>query len=59
MNRRTMLAAPLAVPLLAATAAQAQAALVTEEFMIPGGDAGIELFLRNKRPENLTSRASF
>ena len=56
MNRRTMLAAPLAAPLLAtATAAQSQAALVTEEFMIPAGDAGIELFLRNKRPENLTS----
>lgn len=56
MNRRTMLAAPLAAPLLAAaTTAQAQAALVTEEFMIPSGDAGIELFLRNKRPENLTS----
>ena len=53
MNRRTMLAAPLAAPLLVASAAQAQAALVTEEFMIPSGDAGIELFLRNKRPENL------
>ena len=55
MNRRTMLAAPLAAPLLAASVAQAQAALVTEEFMIPAGDAGIELFLRNKRPENLTA----
>jgi pimeloyl-ACP methyl ester carboxylesterase len=55
MNRRTMLAAPLAAPLLVASVAQAQAALVTEEFMIPSGDAGIELFLRNKRPENLTS----
>jgi len=57
MNRRTMLAAPLAAPLLVASAAQAQAALVTEEFMIPSGDAGIELFLRNKRPENLNPRA--
>ncbi len=55
MNRRTMLAAPLAAPLLAASVAQAQAALVTEEFMIPAGDAGIELFLRNKRPENLNA----
>ena len=55
MNRRTMLAAPLATPLLVASAAQAQASLVTEEFMIPAGDAGIELFLRNKRPENLNA----
>jgi len=46
MNRRTMLAAPLAAPLLAASVAQAQAALVTEEFMIPAGDAGIVISAR-------------
>ena len=53
MHRRLMLTAPLAAPLLLAAAeAGAQSAkLTTEEFMVPSGDAGIELFLRNKRPE--------
>ncbi|WP_206929951.1 alpha/beta hydrolase [Roseococcus thiosulfatophilus] len=56
MQRRAVLAAPmLAAPLLLPSPASAQAALVSEEFMVPSGDAGIELFLRNKRPENLTS----
>ncbi len=56
MNRRTAIAAPLiAAPALLGRA-QAQApTLVTEEFMVPSGDAGIELFVRNKRPETLTS----
>ncbi|WP_242481647.1 alpha/beta hydrolase [Paracraurococcus ruber] len=53
-----MLAAPaLAGPLLAPLPVQAQGAggqLVTEEFMVPAKDAGIELFLRNKRPEAMT-----
>lgn len=57
MHRRALLAAPLAVPLaaplLAPGAARAQAPqLATEEFMVPARDAGIELFVRNKRPEN-------
>ncbi|WP_027285166.1 alpha/beta hydrolase [Rubritepida flocculans] len=57
MHRRAVLAAPaLAAPLLISAEAAAQPApLVTEEFMIPARDAGIELFLRNKRPANLTS----
>ncbi|MBK1657158.1 alpha/beta fold hydrolase [Paracraurococcus ruber] len=58
MHRRAMLAAPaLAGPLLAPLPVQAQGAggqLVTEEFMVPAKDAGIELFLRNKRPEAMT-----
>ena len=65
MRRRALLAAP---PAAAATAAllsagspataQAQAqTLVTEEFMIPARDAGIELFVRNKRPEGMTGFA--
>src|SRR4051794_20153816 len=29
--------------------------LVTESFMIPSGDAGIELYLRNKRPAGMTN----
>jgi len=28
-------------------------ALVTEEFMIPGGDPGVQLYVRNKRPSDL------
>ncbi|MCX7371438.1 MAG: alpha/beta hydrolase, partial [Alphaproteobacteria bacterium] len=56
MQRRHALAAPLLAAPLLAKPAQAQApAIVTEEFMVPSGDAGIELFVRNKRPENLTS----
>jgi pimeloyl-ACP methyl ester carboxylesterase len=56
MHRRAVLAAPaLAAPLLISAESGAQPApLVTEEFMVPARDAGIELFLRNKRPANLT-----
>lgn len=57
MQRRTLLAAAplaLALPSLVGRAARAQApALVTEEFTIPSGTDGIELFLRNKRPQSL------
>lgn len=57
MHRRAVLTAPaLAAPLLMAGEATGQAAsLVAEEFMVPSGDAGIELFLRNKRPQNLSA----
>jgi pimeloyl-ACP methyl ester carboxylesterase len=52
MHRRALLSAPLATPLLLPVAAEAQApTLTTEEFMVPTRDAGMELFLRNKRPE--------
>jgi pimeloyl-ACP methyl ester carboxylesterase len=30
-------------------------ALVTEEFMIPGPDAGVQLYVRNKRPRDLAT----
>ena len=57
MDRRALFATPLALPLMAPrpAAAQAQARLVTDEFMVPAADAGIELFVRNKRPESLQS----
>jgi pimeloyl-ACP methyl ester carboxylesterase len=56
MHRRVLLAAPLlAAPALLVRPAAAQGALVTEDFMVPSGDAGIELFLRNKRPQALNS----
>jgi pimeloyl-ACP methyl ester carboxylesterase len=56
MRRRALLASPLlAAPLAGGTipSASAQPAprLATEEFMVPAGDPGIELFVRNKRPE--------
>ena len=57
MQRRALLAAPMIAPALAALPAAAQGAprLVTEEHMVPSGDPGIELFVRNKRPETLTN----
>jgi pimeloyl-ACP methyl ester carboxylesterase len=72
MRRRALLAAAppaaatalLPAAALAPSPAAAQAppstppALVTEEFMVPSRDTpGIELFLRNKRPESLTAFA--
>jgi pimeloyl-ACP methyl ester carboxylesterase len=33
-------------------------ALVTEEFMVPGGDPGIQLYIRNKRPASLARFAA-
>ena len=37
-----------------ATPAPDRAQLITEECMIPGGDAGTLLHVRNKRPDGLT-----
>jgi hypothetical protein len=54
MQRRSLFAAPvlLAAPsLIRQASAQAAPRIVTEEFMIPTGEAGIEVFLRSKRPE--------
>lgn len=60
MHRRALLASPLvAAPALIAGRAVAQGGgqprIVTEEHMVPSGDAGIELFVRNKRPETLNT----
>jgi len=58
MQRRALLAAPaLAAPVLLTSGAQAQAPrIVTEEFMVPvEGSPGIEIFVRNKRPEAMTT----
>lgn len=55
MHRRALIATPLAAPLLARPAAAQGVELVTEEFMVPSGDPGIEIFVRNKRPEGTTS----
>ena len=38
-----------------ATAATAQTQLVSEDIMVKSPDAGIEIFVRNKRPANMTS----
>ena len=40
---------------LAAIPALAQTPLVTEEMMVKTADAGIEIYVRNKRPANMTS----
>lgn len=56
MQRRVLLAAPaLAAPLMTVQAQAQTPRIITEEFMVPASDAGIELFLRNKRPESMTS----
>jgi len=34
---------------------QSSAALVMEEFMIPGADPGVQLYVRNKRPRDMTA----
>jgi len=51
MQRRLLLAAPAIVTAALAAPARAQPRIVTEEFMVPTGDAGIEVFLRSKRAE--------
>ncbi|MBR0671961.1 alpha/beta hydrolase [Neoroseomonas soli] len=56
MHRRTAIALPLAATLLAAASASAQGVeLVTEEYMVPSGDPGIEIFVRNKRPQGMNA----
>ncbi len=55
MNRRALLAAPLLAPMLLRTAQAQTPSLITEEYMVPTGDAGIEIFLRNKRQETMTA----
>jgi pimeloyl-ACP methyl ester carboxylesterase len=54
MHRRALLAAPSLAPAFAALPAAAQGAprIVSEDMMVPSRGAGIELFLRNKRPES-------
>lgn len=58
MLRRALLAAPALAPVLAGLPAAAQGTaprILSEDLMVPARDAGIELFLRNKRPEALTA----
>lgn len=45
----------LAALAVAGTASAQNAKLITEEMMVPSSDAGIELFVRNKRPADMTS----
>lgn len=55
MRRRALLASPLLLPplmtLAAAPAAAQPAGVAMEEFLVPGGSPGVQLYLRNKRPE--------
>ena len=57
MHRRALIATPMIAPMLASAAAAQTAAILTEEYMVPTGDAGIEIFLRNKRQDTMTSFA--
>src|SRR5215210_4667529 len=41
--------------IIALSAANAQTQLVSEDIMVKSPDAGIEIFVRNKRPANMTS----
>lgn len=54
MNRRALIATPLAAPLLTLPAAAQGVTLAIAEYMLPSGDPGIEVFVRNKRPEEMT-----
>jgi pimeloyl-ACP methyl ester carboxylesterase len=61
MQRRALLAAPpaaaMAAAMLTPATAEAQPApVLVEEFMVPAGDAGIEVFVRNKRQEGAAAR---
>src|SRR3954470_24837663 len=38
-----------------ATAPSDNQALIAEEFMIPGADPGVQLYVRNKRPRDLAT----
>lgn len=51
MNRRTLLAVPLFAAAAAPANISAAASLRTEEFRVRTRDPGIEIYLRNKRPE--------
>src|SRR5881227_4007356 len=41
--------------IIAMTSAHAQTQLVSEDILVKSPDAGIELFVRNKRPANMTA----
>jgi hypothetical protein len=45
--------AALTVPDLAQAQSSAQAAVTMEEFMVPSRDAGIQIYVRNKRPADM------
>ena len=54
--RRLFDAVPALVGLAAVSLpAAAQTGIVSEEFMVPAKDPGLELYVRNKRPEGMTT----
>lgn len=55
MTVRAGLIALVASAILGSAALAQTPQLVTEEFMVPSSDAGIELYVRNKRPANLAA----
>jgi pimeloyl-ACP methyl ester carboxylesterase len=55
MHRRALIATPLAAPIIAAQANAQGVEILTEEYMVPAGAPGIDLFVRNKRPSSMTA----
>jgi hypothetical protein len=49
------LAGGLMAAAIAMTSASAQTRLVSEDIMVKSPDAGIEIFVRNKRPADMTA----
>ena len=58
MTFRAALAAGAALALLAAPAAAQKPPVVTEEAMVPSGDPGIDIYVRNKHPAQLAGGAA-
>ena len=52
---KSALAGGVIAAMIATTGVYAQTQLVTEDIMVKSPDAGIEIFVRNKRPANMTS----
>ena len=52
---RTFLGGMIAAVMAMTASASAQTPLVSEDIMVKSPDAGIEIFVRNKRPANMTS----
>src|SRR5262245_64855870 len=52
---RYMTPVGMLLPLLATPAAADPVKLITESYSIPARDLGIELYVRNKRPEGMTT----
>src|SRR5437667_12757888 len=53
--KATSLAAAAALTLATSALAQTPAKIVMEEMMVPSSDAGVQIYVRNKRPADMIS----